>query len=65
MALTRQEINRRSRKKLGLKTKALTLDENPIAFFEQLAAHTGNSQAAILRDAMRDYAAKHGITPVQ
>ena len=65
MALTRQEINRRSREKLGLKTKAFTLDADTIALFEQLAAHTGNSQAAILRDAMRDYAAKHGITPTQ
>lgn len=56
MALTRQEINKRSREKLGMKTKAFTLDAETIALFETLAAQTGLPQAEILRRSVRLFA---------
>ena len=63
MSLSRTEIQKRSDQKRGIKTKAFSLDTATIALFEQLAAATGQTQAAVLREALAEYAAKRGITP--
>ena len=50
--ITQYERNRKSREKLGQKTKAFTLDADTLALFEQLAVWTGKSHVQILKDAL-------------
>ena len=58
MALSRQEIQKRSNEKRGIKSKAFSLDADTLALFERLAAQTGKSQVQILKEALQEYAAK-------
>ena len=58
MALSRQEIQKRSNEKRGIISKAFSLDADTLALFEQLAAQTGKSQVQILKEALQEYAAK-------
>ena len=58
MALSRQEIQKRSNEKRGIKCKAFSLDADTLALFERLSAQTGKSQVQILKEALQEYAAK-------
>ncbi len=53
---TQYERNKRSKEKLGMKTKAFTLDADTLALFEKLAAQTGKTHVQILKDALVAYA---------
>ncbi|UOO76042.1 ribbon-helix-helix protein, CopG family [Neisseria sp. Dent CA1/247] len=58
MALSPNEIQKRSDEKRGVKAKSYKLPKETIELITALAKKTGKSQAAIINEAVRLYANK-------
>lgn len=61
MALSRNEIQKRSDEKRGVKNKAFKMKLEDIALIEQMAQQTGRTQLDILVAALHEYRDKHGL----
>lgn len=61
MAMTQSERSQKYFEKYGIKQKKFNLEPETLALFEALAETTGKSQTQILKEAVREYAAKHGL----
>ena len=62
MALTRQEIQKKSDEKRGVKLCSFKFDTQTISLLNHAAEQTGLSKTALLASALADYASKHNLT---
>ncbi|MDO5058766.1 MAG: ribbon-helix-helix protein, CopG family [Neisseria sp.] len=58
---TQTDYNKAYLEKKQIKQKKFDLEPETMALFEGLAEKTGKSHIQLLREAMRDLAAKHGL----
>ncbi|HFC6388674.1 TPA: ribbon-helix-helix protein, CopG family [Neisseria bacilliformis] len=62
MAMSRNEIQKRSNEKRGVRAKSYHLKEETIALIDRLAEAEGKTKAALLADAVGEYAARRRTT---
>lgn len=61
MALSRNEIQKKSNAKRGVRAKSYILSEETIALIDRLAEARGISKGALVAEMAQGYAALHGI----